>query len=134
MQAEPVVALAPGGARLRARLEDDRRETLPPEERGRGEAGRACADDRDVERLHLPGSYHRPQPRARLDRFYGMRVHQQHDGTRAGLMRPAKPKPARPERDEVALANGERAPLPQPERRERSVPDPRLRDLTFADW
>ena len=42
----------------------------------------------------------------------------QQDGPRAGLTRPAE-----------RASSG-----PEPERREPSVPDPRLRDFTFADW
>jgi membrane protein len=47
---------------------------------------------------------------------------------RRGLIREAG---ARPEPDEVDLTDD---PAPQPERAEPKVHDPRLRDLTFADW
>ncbi len=43
-----------------------------------------------------------------------------------------KRESARPEPDEAPLDDVE--PSPQPERREPPVPDPGLRDLTFADW
>jgi membrane protein len=45
--------------------------------------------------------------------------------------RPARSRSLRPEPDEAPLEDG---PAPQPERRERPLRDPRLRDLSFADW
>ena len=55
MQAQPVVALAPGRARLGACLEHERPQALPAQERGGGEPGRAGADDRDVRLVHARG-------------------------------------------------------------------------------
>jgi membrane protein len=48
---------------------------------------------------------------------------------RVGLIRPG----ARPEPDEAPLDDREQ-PTPQPERHERKLADPRLRDFSFADW
>jgi membrane protein len=62
-----------------------------------------------------PGSYHRPNLSSGLDRSPGMSL----------LSR---------DRPRSAPANAGAGPEPQPERREPPVPDPRLRDLTFADW
>jgi membrane protein len=61
-----------------------------------------------------------------------MRVRAKHDEPRAGLVLPARRETARPEPDEAPLEGA--TPGPQPERREPQVDDPRLRDLTFADW
>jgi membrane protein len=44
---------------------------------------------------------------------------------------PVRSRSPRPEPDEAPLEDG---PAPQPERRERPLHDPRLRDLSFADW
>jgi membrane protein len=60
-----------------------------------------------------------------------MRLRHKDDTPRAGLTRPTKRDMARPEPDEAPLDEG---PSPQPERREPSLPDPGLRDLSFADW
>ena len=40
----------------------------------------------------------------------------------------------RPVPDEAVLDDAPHLPGSQPERREPPVPDPRLRDLTFAEW
>jgi membrane protein len=61
-----------------------------------------------------------------------MRVPAKHDEPRAGLVLPESGETARPEPDEAPLEGS--TPGPQPERREPQVDDPRLRDLTFADW
>jgi membrane protein len=45
--------------------------------------------------------------------------------------RPAGRRTPRPEPDEAPLEDG---PSPQPERHEQPLRDPRLRDLSFADW
>src|SRR6185437_8558342 len=63
-----------------------------------------------------------------------MRLRQKQDGPRVGLTRPSKRELSRPEPDEAELGDTNGAPGPQPERREPKVPDPGLRDLTFADW
>jgi membrane protein len=63
-----------------------------------------------------------------------MRLRQTQEGPRVGLTRPVRRDLARPEPDEAPLADEDGGPGPQPERREPSIPDPRLRDLTFADW
>jgi membrane protein len=63
-----------------------------------------------------------------------MRLRQKQDGPRQGLVRPTKREMERPVPDEASLEDTNGAPGPQPERREPSVPDPALRDLTFADW
>jgi hypothetical protein len=63
-----------------------------------------------------------------------MRLRQKQDGPRQGLIRPTKREIERPVPDEAVLEDTNGAPGPQPERREPSVPDPGLRDLTFADW
>jgi membrane protein len=65
-----------------------------------------------------------------------MGLRAKHDESRAGLILPARRETARPEPDEAPLdvpLDGV-TPGPQPERREPQVDDPRLRDLTFADW
>jgi len=54
---------------------------------------------------------------------------QKQDSPRVGLVRPA----GRPLPDEAPLADEER-PTPQPERREPRLDNPRLRDLSFADY
>lgn len=54
-------------------------------------------------------------------------------GSRVGLLRPAGRLHRRPVPDEAILED-EPTPQLQPELREPRVPDPRLRDLTFADW
>lgn len=51
---------------------------------------------------------------------------------RAGLTQPAKREMARPEPDEALLEDD--GPSPQPERREPSLRNPGLRDLSVADW
>jgi membrane protein len=61
-----------------------------------------------------------------------MRLRSKEADPRRGLTRPTERAMARPEPDEAVL--DEAQPTPQPERREPSVPDPGLRDLTFADW
>jgi membrane protein len=53
------------------------------------------------------------------------------DEPRAGLTRPAARDGARPSPDEADVGA---EPAPQPERAEPKVDEPRLRDLTFADW
>jgi membrane protein len=68
-----------------------------------------------------------------------MHLGQKRDGPRTGLIRTGVIRPGRrdvdrPEPEEAPLANENGGPAPQPERREPSVPDPGLRDLTFADW
>jgi membrane protein len=64
-----------------------------------------------------------------------MRLRQKQDGLRQGLISPSKRQMQRPVPDEAVLDDAAAAePGPQPERREPSVPDPGLRDLTFADW
>ena len=59
-------------------------------------------------------------------------------GPRVGLTAPMRRREqARPEPDEAPLEDspvGDEGPAPQPERREPQLPDPRLRDLSFADW
>jgi membrane protein len=55
-------------------------------------------------------------------------------GPRQGLIRPAGRESARPAPDEAPPDDVEGGPAPQPERRERPVRDPGLRDLSFADW
>jgi membrane protein len=64
-----------------------------------------------------------------------MRLRAQHE-PRVGPMLPARRETARPEPDEAPLDAPLEGPTPgpQPERREPQVDDPRLRDLTFADW
>jgi membrane protein len=64
-----------------------------------------------------------------------MRLRAQHE-PRVGPMLPARRETARPEPDEAPLDAPLAGPTPgpQPERREPQVDDPRLRDLTFADW
>jgi membrane protein len=62
-----------------------------------------------------------------------MRWRQKSRGPRAGLIRPTRHEMSRPEPDEAPLED-DAGPSPQPERREPHVPDPGLRDLTFADW
>jgi membrane protein len=60
-----------------------------------------------------------------------------HKGPRVGLVQPVKREQARPEPDEAPLDDSpvaDAGPSPQPERREPSVHDPGLRDLSFADW
>jgi membrane protein len=61
-----------------------------------------------------------------------MRLRSKEAGVRRGLTRPQERDMPRPMPDEAVLE--EEQPTPQPERREPRVPDPRLRDLTFADW
>jgi membrane protein len=58
-------------------------------------------------------------------------------GPRRGLTQPVRREQARPVPDEAPLDDsplGDVGPQPQPERHEPSLPDPRLRDLSFADW
>ncbi|HZS25384.1 MAG TPA: YihY/virulence factor BrkB family protein [Gaiellaceae bacterium] len=59
-------------------------------------------------------------------------MRQKQDGPRAGLTRPSRRAGGRPEPDEAPPADD--GPSPQPERREPPIRDPRLRDLSFADW
>src|SRR4051794_27944515 len=63
-----------------------------------------------------------------------MRVRQKQDGPRQGLVSPTKREMERPVPDEAVLDDSPHSTSPQPELREQSVPDPGLRDLTFADW
>jgi membrane protein len=63
-----------------------------------------------------------------------MGLRSKQDGPRRGLIQPTRREMERPVPDEAMLDDGHEAPGPQPERRERSVPDPGLRDLTLADW
>jgi membrane protein len=72
-----------------------------------------------------------------------MRLRERHKGPRAGLTRPVPREGARPEpdaaeldelRDSPAGDTPEAGPGPKPELSEPDVPDPHLRDLTFADW
>src|SRR4051795_7408780 len=63
-----------------------------------------------------------------------MRLRQNQDGPRQGLLRPTRREMERPLPDEAVLDDSPASPTPQPERREPSVPDPGLRDLTFSDW
>ena len=63
-----------------------------------------------------------------------MRLKPRQSRPRAGLVRPSQRTQPRPEPDEAVLDEGDGAPTPQPERREPTVHDPGLRDLTFADW
>jgi membrane protein len=56
-------------------------------------------------------------------------VARQKNGTRVGLVRAGE----RPAPDEAPLAEDEQ-PTPQPERHEPKIPDPSLRDLSFADY
>ena len=56
------------------------------------------------------------------------------DEVRRGLIAPSPRSQPRPEPDEVELGADEQGPGPQPERREPDLPDPKLRDLSFADW
>jgi len=60
-----------------------------------------------------------------------MRLRGKQEGPRVGLIQPGRRDMARPEPDEAPLDDG---PPPQPERKEPSLPDPGLRDLSFADW
>jgi membrane protein len=60
-----------------------------------------------------------------------MRLRENQDRPREGLIRPSKREMERPVPDEAAVGD---APGPQPERREPAIPDPGLRDLSFADW
>jgi membrane protein len=52
------------------------------------------------------------------------------DEPRVGLIRPG----VRPESGEAPLNGDGQQPMPQPERREPKLADPRLRDLSFADY
>jgi membrane protein len=61
-------------------------------------------------------------------------LRQKPDGPRKGLIRPTKREMERPVPDEAVLDDSPHETGPQPERREPSVPDPGLRDLTFTDW
>jgi membrane protein len=61
-------------------------------------------------------------------------LRQKQDRPREGLIRPAKREMARPVADDADIDDSPREPGPEPERLEPSVNDPRLRDLTFADW
>jgi membrane protein len=63
-----------------------------------------------------------------------MAILKRRDQMRRGLIAPSPRSQPRPEPDEAALGADEQAQTPQPERRERSLPDPKLRDLSFADW
>jgi membrane protein len=72
-----------------------------------------------------------------------MRLLHREKGPRAGLTRPAAREGARPEPDEADLDDLRDAPEgdeptsgpgPKPELAEPVVPDPSLRDLSFADW
>jgi membrane protein len=63
-----------------------------------------------------------------------MGARQKPEGPREGLTRPAARDMDRPVPDEAVLDDSPHSVSPQPERREPSVPDPGLRDLTFADW
>src|SRR5205823_10634125 len=55
VQTQAVVALAPCSAGLGARLQHERVESLPPQQRCRGEAGRSGPDDHEVALLHGAG-------------------------------------------------------------------------------
>src|SRR3954471_8445595 len=55
------------------------------------------------------------------------------DETPRGLIAPTKRSMPRPEPDEAPPAEGDQ-PTPQPERSESKLPDPGLRDLSFADY
>jgi membrane protein len=63
-----------------------------------------------------------------------MRMRQKQHGPRRGLISPSKREMERPVPDEAVLDDGQHEPTPQPERREPTVADPGLRDLSFADW
>jgi membrane protein len=72
-----------------------------------------------------------------------MRLRHKDKGPRAGLTRPVPREGARPEPDEADLSDIQTAlegddaaagPSPKPELAEPDLPDPELRDLSFADW
>jgi membrane protein len=56
------------------------------------------------------------------------------DETRRGLIAPTKRSMPRPEPDEAPLSGDDGQPTPQPERSESKLPDPGIRDLSFADY
>src|SRR3954471_2327886 len=62
-----------------------------------------------------------------------MRLRQKQDGPRQGLVRPTRRAMERPVPDEAVLDDSASNPSPQPEHREPSGPDPRLRVVTFSD-
>src|SRR4051795_6427028 len=62
-----------------------------------------------------------------------MAILKRKDDVRRGLIAPSPRSQPRPEPDEAELADDD-VPGPQPEQHEPDLPDPRLRDLSFADW
>src|SRR5947209_20543433 len=97
-------------------------------------------------RLHarvLPSTRHRIRIGSRPV-AHVMRLRHKHDGPRAGLTTPVPREGARPEPGEADLSDvrdpgkGTSAPAagpgPKPEVEERKLPDPKLSDLSFADW